>query len=76
MISDESTKPDKMPDFDDENLERKLQENNSKAKKKLKILSIKYEDLDERDSDNGSDSDLYEKTFDIIHKRNQYFNQF
>ncbi len=65
-----------MPDFDDENLERKLQENNSKAKKKLKILSIKYEDLDERDSDNGSDSDLYEKTFDIIHKRNQYFNQF
>ncbi len=76
MISDESTKPDKMPDFDDENLERKLQENNSKAKKKLKILSIKYEDLDERDSDNASDSDLYEKTFDIIHKRNQYFNQF
>lgn len=68
MISDESTKPDKMPDFDDENLERKLQENNSKAKKKLKILSIKYEDLDERDSDNASDSDLYEKTFDIIHK--------
>jgi hypothetical protein len=65
-----------MPDFDDENLERKLQENNSKAKKKLKILSIKYEDLDERDSDNASDSDLYEKTFDIIHKRNQYFNQF
>jgi hypothetical protein len=76
LISDESTKPDKMPDFDDENLERKLQENNSKAKKKLKILSIKYEDLDERDSDNASDSDLYEKTFDIIHKRNQYFNQF
>ncbi len=36
-----------MLDFGDQNLVPKLQQNNAKAKKKLKI-SIKYQDLDER----------------------------